>query len=372
MKMNVYDFPDRKVIEEEAGEWLIKLDGDTPLSFDERQVLREWLGRSARHKVELSALAEFWGKMNVLTELTVPIGKHEPQTEQVLSDFVNPGLFNSRRVILMAAVVTLTFVIAFTVHYMPNSRNGSNGLYATVVGQQQSIALADGSFIQLNTNSQIKVDYNDHFRNIYLLQGEGHFSVAKNADLPFRVYAGDGMIQAIGTAFSVHLQARDVSITVTEGRVSLAAVDDAKTTQATGDESKDLVALPNDVKINNLGILAAGQSTTMKRRVLKESIVETSLDPISTIELPELERRLSWRKGLLIYAGEPLQEVVAEISRYTDVSIEIMDAEVGAIKIGGQFRVGETDAMFDVLEENFGLRVKRLSNNHVQLFAALE
>ena len=83
-----------------------------------------------------------------------------------------------------------------------------------------------------------------------------------------------------------------------------------------------------------------------------------------------MARRLSWRKGLLIFAGEPLEEVVAEISRYTTVSIEITDPTVRTIKIGGQFRVGEIDAMFDVLEENFGLRVTRLSYNHIQLSAA--
>ncbi len=375
MNKNIYHFPDRLVIEEEAGEWLIKLDGDTALSAEEREMLGEWLKRSARHKAALKDLAAFWGKMNVLTDLAVPLGNNEPQAEQDSTAVETQGIFAFKPRAMAAAAVMLSAVIAFTFWYTPDSLYDSNGLYATVVGQQQISTLADGSVIQLNTNSQIEVKFNSHFRNVYLLQGEGHFSVARDPDRPFRVYAGDGMIQAVGTAFTVHLNAQDIDITVTEGQVALAAVNEMKITSSQSlseRESRIKADSGDETHMQNLGTLVAGQSTIMKHRVLNESKAEISLDSIQTIDQPELARRLSWRHGLLSYSGETLKEVVADISRYTTVSIEIMDPKVEAIKIGGQFKVGETDAMFDVLEENFGLRVKHLGYNRVQLFAALE
>ncbi len=85
-----------------------------------------------------------------------------------------------------------------------------------------------------------------------------------------------------------------------------------------------------------------------------------------------MAKRLSWREGILVFAGDPLEVVVDEISRYTTVSIEITDPAVRATRIGGRFRIGETDAMFDHLEANFGLRVTRLSHDRVLVSVAEE
>ena len=85
-----------------------------------------------------------------------------------------------------------------------------------------------------------------------------------------------------------------------------------------------------------------------------------------------MAKRLSWREGVLTFAGDPLEVVVEEISRYTTVSIEFSDPAVRAIRIGGRFPIGETDAMFAALEANFGLRVTRLSHDRVMVSAGEE
>ena len=50
MRENIVEFPDRKAIEEQAGAWLIKLDGDRAPSAEELASLREWLERSPVHR----------------------------------------------------------------------------------------------------------------------------------------------------------------------------------------------------------------------------------------------------------------------------------------------------------------------------------
>ena len=47
-----------------------------------------------------------------------------------------------------------------------------------------------------------------------------------------------------------------------------------------------------------------------------------------------------------------------------------VDPSLKKIRIGGQFRVGDIDGMFDVLEANFGLSITLLDNHHVQISAA--
>ena len=62
-------------------------------------------------------------------------------------------------------------------------------------------------------------------------------------------------------------------------------------------------------------------------------------------------------------------DVIKEVSRYAPVTIELLDPELADIRIGGQFQVGQTDALFDILELGFGLKVSRLNEYHVQVSA---
>ena len=369
---NVYEFPDRAVIEQEAGEWIIKLDGPIPPTQEERKALQEWINRSPAHREEINSLADFWGKMNVLTELAVPLGKTETQIGRAQAS--NTGRTKGgNRIVLAAAACVVGFAVLLTFWVLPDKQD-NNGLYATAVGQQKTTILADGSVIHLNTNSQLEVNYSEHYRDIRLLQGEAHFTVAKNPNKPFRVYAGNGRVQAVGTAFSVYLKGRNVDVTVTQGRVGLVALNQPPAIGTKVDPDKTLGkspptnnSQPDSGYEKNLGLLEAGQRATIKYILVNDLIAQNEITPIENIDEREMAKRLSWREGLLTFAGEPLEVVVAEISRYTPVYIEITDPAVRAIKIGGQFRVGETEDMLDSLETNFGLLVKRVGYNQVQL-----
>ncbi len=372
MNENIVEFPDREAISEEAAAWLIKLDGDRAPSVEELASLREWLSRSPVHREQLRSLAEFWGKMNVLTELTVPLGHAERRSSRRFASRSRFALPRFARASLAAAVIVIG--IAATFWLRPDPLSG-NDFYATAVGQQRSMTLADGSLVILNTNTQIKVDYNNEYRNIRLLQGEAHFTVAKNPLRPFRVYAGNGRVQAVGTAFSVYLRDDSVDVTVTEGRVVLASVGPADVDLLPqpgrlpgSNQSSGSIAMVDDDFVEALGTIKAGESATFQYAANAD--VARIIDAIETVEAPEMAKRLSWREGILTFAGDPLAVVVDEISRYTTVSIEISDPVVRATRIGGRFPIGETDAMFDALEANFGLRVTRLSHDRVLLSAA--
>ena len=108
---------------------------------------------------------------------------------------------------------------------------------------------------------------------------------------------------------------------------------------------------------------------TITSSVYEGSDRVNALDNIRNINEQDISKRLSWTEGVLIFSGEPLEDVVREISRYTTVSIEFSDPAVSAIRIGGRFPVGETETMFDSLETNFGLQVIRLDHNHVLVSA---
>src|SRR5690606_23127337 len=99
--------------------------------------------------------------------------------------------------------------------------------HTTEVGEHRTFSLPDGSTITLNTNSELKVTYDKDFRNIRLLRGEAHFEVARDLDRPFLVYAGNGLVRAVGTAFTVFIHdPKEVEVTVTHGVIEVSALDD--------------------------------------------------------------------------------------------------------------------------------------------------
>ncbi len=375
MKENIVEFPDRTAIEEEAGAWLVKLDGDNAPSADELASLREWLERSPVHREQLGSLAELWDEMNVLTELAVPLGHADGHSNRSFIESLRHAIPRLGQASIVMAVIAIGVATAFWLR--PDPLLSSNDFYATAVGQQLSVTLADGSVVLLNTNSQINVNYNNEYRSIRLLQGEVHFTVAKGAARPFRVYAGNGRVQAVGTAFSVYIKDNSINVTVTEGKVELASVNRPSTNRLAQQgtppgtvKSSGSNAIVDSGFVETLGTIKAGECATFQE-FLDADIVST-INAIETVEAQEMAKRLSWREGMLTFAGDPLEVVVDEISRYTTVSIEITDPVVRATRIGGRFPIGETDAMFDALEANFGLRVTRLSYDRVLVSVAEE
>jgi transmembrane sensor len=76
--------------------------------------------------------------------------------------------------------------------------------YQTAVGERSTVSLPDGSLMTLNTASLAQVVYDRSERGVRLLAGQAMFTVAQDRAAPFRVYAGDRVITATGTAFEVY------------------------------------------------------------------------------------------------------------------------------------------------------------------------
>ena len=342
-------------INQQACAWIAKLHGEP--SAKDLQNFRAWMAQSPAHKTEVRQLAKLWGELDVLTELAVV---QEPLSTQSTS----ARLFDKVAALIkfsnwnrpLAAMVTATLVAVLA---LPIIIDINRTTYSTDIGEQELITLRDGSTVLLNTNSSIRVDYSLETRNISLLSGQAHFEVTKDNSRPFNVYAGTGLVRAVGTAFSVYLQPDIIEVTVTEGTIELSAVAPAP---APTNQPETEPTAPSKT-ITKLSLVTAGQNATMDQDT-------SSIDSIEVIDAPEIVQKLAWHQGLLRFSGDPLEDVVAEISRYTDLSIVILDPEIRDLRIGGFFKVGETEKMFQALETSFGVRVQRKGKNVMLLAAA--
>ncbi len=318
---------------EQAALWIARLDAGATAA--DLQQIHAWLAQSPAHGQALLELAQLWDRMDMLGQLSTmfPLDASGKVARAQ----------HGRRGALLATAAAVVAVIGLTL-LLPQLRPDDaapdpnfSASYQTAVGEQRSVQLADGSRIVLNTGTRIEVDYSEGTRRIELLAGEGLFEVAKDAARPFQVHAGERMVEAVGTAFSVQRGASDaLEVLVTEGKVLLHTPPTAGATAAAASDS----SLP----------LSAGQYAAVDAQHATAVAIDIPTD--------QLEARLSWQHGMLLFRDDPLSKVLEEVRRYTTLDIQA-DESLLDIRVGGYFRVDDIDGLLAAIDTNFRIDLQR-------------
>jgi len=326
-------------IDDEASIWLVRLDNGN-LSDQSRKELKTWLSADKRHPAALKAMAEIWDDMD---QVLNSIDDKNSSKNGALSTIFKPIL---KPFALAASISFLTVLIWLATPY-----NVQKNSYATLVGQQIDATFDDGSIIHLNTNSRIETEFSADKRIIKLVKGEALFEVAHDANRPFIVYAGDRLVQAIGTKFVVHLKAENIQVTVTDGKVKMSKV--ALNTKLT------------DIKeLNNTAIQEDDIYITKGEKV---TVGSNQAPKLTHIKPENIKRELSWLDGKLIFDNEELFNVIEEINRYVDIEIVLKDPSLYKVRISGRFDLKDSEALIEALELSFNLKSQRLDSNKVLL-----
>ena len=356
----VSTFPNIAAIKEEAGVWLVCLDRGE-LTTQEAQALQEWLGRSQFHQEYLHKLASNWDNMAIMSELAelFPLPDTEMEHRHRVFGMI-PRLRQGMGFPLITASTIaagfLLFIVLFnttTNHQIPSAPVIADNYY-TAIGEQKSFRLQDGSTISLNTNSRVKTDFTGSQRMVRLQQGEANFQVAKNPQRPFVVYVGTGMVWTVGTAFNVRLSSGIVDVTVTDGTVKVFADIDS---------SESILVLDTDTRPpdnNNMeAVVEAGQT------VQYSNVIHT----VSPVSSDEMTRKLAWQQNALIFKGEPLEQAIKEMARYTDQQLVIVDPAITGTRIGGHFKTGDIDTLLATLNDGFNIKSEQVAPNLIYLSA---
>ncbi|PCI51687.1 MAG: hypothetical protein COB49_01130 [Alphaproteobacteria bacterium] len=343
----------------EACAWIAQLEtGD--MSQKDSEALREWIERSPRHFQEIRKFAQLSGDINILTDMAELIHTAAKERREVKGNGSGNIVRQGRRFALACVVIVcLSIVGIVTWHHSPQGPY----LITTVVGGFEEITLSDGSIVKLNTNSQVEIDFDENQRRVRLLKGEAFFEVAHNKQRPFIVHAGDKFVRALGTAFSVRWTKGDLTVTVSEGRVAFAPAKRAIASLPAIEEGK--IDPVGNVTVTSLVaplIIDAGQKLTLPDEGLVNLVKE--------ISKRELISEMSWQTGILDFTQRPLIEIIEEISRYTDVKIEITDTRLRSLRFSGIFRTRETGPLFEALELSFDIKVDRISDKYVRIRAS--
>ena len=344
----VVNFPNTVAeIRAQASEWIAKMQSG-PLSDVEQAELKVWVAQSRTHEVELKTMAENWDRLHSLGKKHSATFSESSNTEYERKNTNTWSKFalKTAAVISFLALIPLVYMLSIN----PNSKFDTNGVFVTKIGAQKTINLSDGSVVFLNTNSELRVNYNEDSRNLTLIRGEASFDVAKDKLHPFVVKAGNGDVQALGTSFAVRLNGEKVDVLVSHGTVRVRASD-------TNTNGKDERPEKQKVEVSNAEqsvIARAGNRVVFEKRKVESVTVEAQ---------ETLDRELYWRKGFLDFNQIPLAQVVSEVARYTDYKIVISDPTLEHLKVGGYYPIDNIETIFETLEMNFNLEVTELDGN---------
>jgi transmembrane sensor len=351
------DMPaDPGTVDDQAAGWISRLDR-ADASDEDREAFAAWRSLSSHNQMAVDRLSALWSDLDALRAMAHSNDSSvDFKTRRHILQAHGPSNRSTLMLVGAAASLAICTFVSLTLYRTKTVDRGTE-VYATAIGEQRAIALEDGSSIQLNTNSRLEVHFTPERRDLRLLQGEAYFEVAPNKNRPFSVYAGEDVARAIGTAFVVRLREQEMEVTVTKGTVDVARLEGSTKSR----QLSSTVQLPR----RSLSVISASQASAPEAAVVNNGQITRQ-----TLEPSDAARRLAWRQGVLDFSGETLPEAVADVSRYTDVQIDIADPRLADVRIGGYFKIGEVEPMLQALEASFGVKVDRLDAKHIRLTAA--
>ena len=295
-----------------AAAWLAREDRDlTPAEDAELQL---WLDASTLNRVAYLRLKASWQRADRLSALKNPA-----------TSIAEPSGFLMRPR-LLAAIAAALLLLAGGAGGWRLWRGPSEQVFATAIGKRQAVRLADGSRMELNTNTRVRTDVTAARRIVTLDSGEAYFDVVHDAARPFVVYAGNRRITDLGTKFSVFRNGDDVRVTVQEGRVKVDVLD------------RPAVDAP---------VVAEAGHTVMAKG--SETLVFAKPDT-------DMSGDLAWRSGMLVFNQQTLADAAEQFNRYNSRKI-VVEGKARRIRIGGSFKADNVDVFVLLLHRGFGLSV---------------
>jgi len=192
--------------------------------------------------------------------------------------------------------------------------------YATATGETRRVELADGSILQLNTDTAVQVRLSEGQRRVTLLRGEAWFEVTKDPARPFVVASGEGWVKVLGTQFSVAQRNDQTLVQVAQGRVEVSAGD--------GDPV----------------FLEPGRA------------VEYQAQRLTGVHEFDPATGFAWRQRQLVFRQQPLADVVDELNRYWPGRTLVLGDALRERRVSGVFDIDKPEAVVKALTYTLKLR----------------
>lgn len=307
----------RELIDIRAASFIERRDSEGWTEANEEE-LETWLNAASAHRVAFIRLQASWRRTERLVAL---------RSEQVTRIVSTPA--GQKRYFKGAAAFVATLaLLGIAATYWMTPRYDT---YATTVGGHETLTLHDGSLIELNTDTIVRVLRDTNHRLVRLDKGEAFFQIRHDVKHPFVVIASDRRLIDLGTKFSVRSDEEHLRVTLVEGRVRVESED--------GSARGTHTLSPGDVLVASRGN------------------VSVTTQPIATIA-----NELAWRRGLLMFHETTLLDAAHEFNRYNEIKIVIRDRKALHETINGALPANDLEEFSRMARNIFGLKTERRGN----------
>ena len=311
-------------------------------SADDRKAFESWYAESAANRKDFDGLTDLLGTIREMRD--------EPELRSLQEWAVDPNDIRApkRRALAARSAVFAATVAAVAVGLTVFVQSGSERpvddvapTYSTAVGERSTVYFVDGTVADLNTDTELRLQFTKEHRSIELIKGQALFNVAEDESRPFVVIAGDQRIVAVGTVFDVRVNGSEVAVTLIEGRVDVAPEAEAGSIEP-----------PTPIRMR------VGERLTT-------SSASGSVAPV--VEQTDAKRATIWREGRVFFDKTKLADAIAEMNRYSLVKIELDQESLADIPVSGMFRTGRQSNFVETLESYFPLKSEEIDENLIVL-----
>ena len=296
-------------------------------SFEEEEAVCDWVDASDKNREELIRERKYFDVLLL----------HKTKNSSMVQSGHRFSLpFVIRESLKIAAAISVLLV---SVLYISNNV----GKPAPVLemnkivvppGQRANLTLSDGTNVWLNARTKIVYPavFDKSVRQV-AVDGEAYFDVAKDKKRPFIVETGKCNMEVLGTKFNVEAySARKIFETsLMEGKVK--------------------VKLPHDDK--NSVVLVPNQKTTL----IDGRLVVSKIDDYNVYR---------WKEGLYCFRNKPFADIIKDLEKYYDLSIQMDKKEIAKVALTGKFRISDgLDYALRVLQNDVAFTYQRNRDNDV-------
>ena len=290
-----------KDIREQASHWAARMhESSDTLSAAERDEFEKFVAEPRNEH-------DFRGSnfiINMMAEL--PTAERSRWVEEYSS--ATDQRSQSRRQIVRGFAIAASILIAVVVAglYAQSQHLFGGESYVTRKGEMRTVKFQDDSVAYLNTQTEVRWVGDANDRRVELTEGEALFDVVHDAAHPFRVMLGNSEIRVLGTRFNVYRKANgNTTVTVLEGSVEVRGFGNGSAPEWTRTLNAN-----DQIDYGALGLLHEPHAT-------------------------QAQDSVRWRTGNYRFENEPVESVLAELTRYTDQRIVIRDPRIAGLRING-------------------------------------
>lgn len=299
-----------KAILADAVDWYVRLH-DSHVDAATRSAWQAWYAADPRHAAAWTRLEQLQGRL-----ASAPGG-----AAQTLAN-----ARQGRRHALKALALVLGVGVVGWHGYRASPWSTD---HSTRVGQRRQLTLADGTLLDLNTDTRVDIRFDADRRLIHLRQGEILVETAKDPR-PLSVRTGAGSILALGTRFSVRHDADTSHVAVA-----------ARAVQVQPARASEVVRIDSGYGL---------------------SFSADHLGPLR----PLAADALAWTRGMLACVDWCLGDVVEELARYRPGHLGCA-RQVAELRLSGAFNLDDTDIALASLEDALPVRARRMTPYWVRL-----